>query len=262
MTTRPRYTIEARAGDCADHGQYGDALVEQFGAAPAWYGCPRCHFDRRHAADITVRSAGALDHSQRLLNERLLDAQIPLRFQLESLDTWHAYSDVAKAQTWSMASGYVETFAENFEAGRGVMLLGTVGTGKTHLACGILQAVIRNFAAQGATGLYISAGDVIRSIKETFGGQGKTEAQVYSGLMEPTLLVIDEIGAQHGTDFERQVLFEVINGRYERVLPTIVVSNLGVVDLRQCMGDRAVDRLRDRGGIVGLLRGESKRGGE
>jgi DNA replication protein DnaC len=260
MSARPRYTIEARVGACAEHGQYGDALVEQFGAEPAWYGCPRCHFDRRHADDIRIRAGGALVQSERVLNERLLDSGIPLRFQGCTLDNWKAAGDDAKAKAWSMATGYVEAFSENFEVGRSMMLLGQVGTGKTHLAAGMLQAIIREFCTQGLVGRYATAGGIIRSVKETFGTHGKTESQVYADLVAPHLLVIDEVGVQHGTDFERQVLFEVINGRYERTRPTIVLGNVGIPELRQCLGDRVVDRLRDRGGLVALFRWESARG--
>lgn len=260
MTTRPRYTIETRAGVCGEHGQYPNALVEQFGADPAWYGCPRCHFDRRHAADASEWATGMIEHTNRQANQRLLESRIPLRFQQATLDNWVAGNDAGKVRAWSVATGYVEAFSENAGVGRCIMLLGKVGTGKTHLATAMLQQAIRYFGAQGMTGLYTTAGGIIRSVKDTFGAQGKTESQVYADLISPNLLVIDEVGVQNGTDFERQVLFEVINGRYERVRPTIVVSNLGIVDLRQCLGDRAVDRLRDRGGLVELFRWESARG--
>ncbi|EPM91289.1 IstB ATP binding domain-containing protein, partial [Pseudomonas syringae pv. actinidiae ICMP 19070] len=132
--------------------------------------------------------------------------------------------------------------------------------GKTHLATAMLQQVIRYFGAQGVCGLYATAGSIIRSIKETFGSQIKTESQVYADLIAPHLLVIDEMGLQNGTDFERQVLFEVINGRYEQLKPTIIVSNLSITDLKVSMGDRAVDRLRDRGGLVCVFRWPSARG--
>ncbi|WP_252495903.1 ATP-binding protein, partial [Escherichia coli] len=66
-------------------------------------------------------------------------------------------------------------------------------------------------------------------------------------------MVIDEVGAQHGTDFERQVLFQVVNGRYERLLPTILISNLSLVDIRRFIGDRVIDRLCDANGEVVLL---------
>jgi len=260
MTIRPKYTIETRAGECEHHGQYPNSLIEQFGSDPAWYGCPRCHFDARHTADLDISGKAALVQRQRMLNERLLSAGIPLRFQTCSLDTWAAGDDAAKLKAWNYATGYVEAFSENFEVGRSMMLLGQVGTGKTHLATGILQQVIRNFGSQGLLGRYVTAGGIIRSVKDTFGNQGKTESQVYADLIEPHLLVIDEVGVQHGTDFERTVLFEVINGRYEQLKPTIVVSNLGLPDLRLCLGDRAVDRLRDKGGLVALFRWDSARG--
>lgn len=255
-----KHTIDTAQRDCADHGQFNDVLVEQFGAEPAWHGCPRCQFDKRHAADIVTRTAGVTIHRDRLMNERLLDAGIPLRFQSCSLDTWAAGDSQDKLRAWHMATGYVDAFAENFPLGRSMMLLGQVGTGKTHLATGILQQVIRNFAAQGLAGRYTTAGGIIRSVKDTFGAQGKTESQVYADLVAPYLLIIDEVGVQHGTDFERTVLFEVVNGRYEQMKPTIIVSNLGMADLRNCLGDRAVDRLRDKGGLVVLFRWDSARG--
>lgn len=260
MSLRARYTIDNRPSVCAEHGQYLNCRVEQFGADPIWYGCPRCDFDNRHSADITVRAGGVLVHTERLLNARLLDTCIPVRFQQATLENWVAGNDEAKARVWNVATGFVEGFAENYDAGRCMMLLGQLGTGKTHLATAMLQQVIRYFGAQGVRGLYVTAGGIIRSIKETFGSQTKTESQAYADLIAPHLLVIDEVGLQNGTDFERQVLFEVINGRYEQLKPTIVVSNLSITDLKLSMGDRAVDRLRDRGGIVCLFRWPSARG--
>lgn len=255
-----KFTIQTAQRDCEAHGQFTDCLVEQFGANPSWYGCSRCQFDKRHAQEYETRTAGVTIHRDRLMNERLLEAGIPPRFQNCSLDTWVAGSNDEKLRAWHTATGFVDAFSDNFRIGRSMMLLGKVGTGKTHLATGILQQVIRNFGSQGLIGRYTTAGGIIRAVKETFGSHSKTESQVYADLVEPHLLVIDEVGVQHGTDFERTVLFEVINGRYEQLKPTIVVSNLGMGDLRQCLGDRAVDRLRDKGGLAMLFRWESARG--
>ncbi|AVI87308.1 ATP-binding protein [Pseudomonas syringae] len=260
MTTQPRYAVENRSGVCSIHGQYTNALVEQFGAGPIWYGCPRCEFDSRHSPDISVRAGGTLLHTDRLLNARLLDTCIPARFQQATLENWVAGSDDAKTKAWNVATSFVEAFAENYQAGRCVMLLGQVGTGKTHLAAAVLQQVIRYFGNQGVTGLYTTASAIIRSVKGTFGNPAKTESQVYADLIAPHLLVIDEVGLQNGTDFERATLFEVINGRYEQLKPTIIVSNLSITDLKLSMGDRTVDRLRDRGGLVCLFRWPSARG--
>ncbi|ENO7364325.1 DNA replication protein DnaC, partial [Proteus mirabilis] len=59
-----------------------------------------------------------------------------------------------------------------------------------------------------------------------------------------------EIGVQYGTDSERNILFEVINDRYEDLLPTILVSNLPVVDLQKMLGERVVDRLLQGGTVL------------
>ena len=259
MTTKPKYTLETRAGECQVDGKFADHLVQQFGADPVWFGCPRCHFDARHSQDFDQRSKVVGIHRDRLLNERLLDAGIPDRFMRCTLDNWIAEAP-AQVQALAACGGFVEAFGENFAAGRSAMLLGTVGTGKTHLGAAMLQAVIREHAHDGLRGLYATAGSIIRDVKASFGNRGRTEADVYADLIRPDLLVIDEVGVQHGTDFERQVLFEVINGRYEKIKPTIVVSNLGVTELRQCLGDRAVDRLRDKSGIVVVFRWASARG--
>lgn len=259
MTTTPKYTLETRAGECPEHGNLPNHLVQQFAADPVWLGCPRCQFDGRHSQDLDQRTKAAGIHRARLLNERLLDAGIPDRFMGCALHNWSADTP-AKVQALAACGGFVEAFEENFAVGRSVMLLGTVGTGKTHLGTAMLQAVIREHALDGLVGLYATAGSIIRDVKATFGNRGRTEADVYADLIRPDLLVIDEVGVQHGTDFERQVLFEVINGRYEKIKPTIVVSNLGVPELRQCLGDRAVDRLRDKSGIVVVFRWASARG--
>lgn len=259
MTSKPKYTLETRAGDCREHGRFPDHLVQQFGTDPVWFGCPRCHFDARHSQDLDQRVPAVNTQRGRLLNERLMDAGIPERFMGCTLANW-SVSTPAQSQAMAACGGFVEAFEENFAVGRSAMLLGTVGTGKTHLGTAMLQAVIREYALEGLRGLYATAGSIIRDVKATFGNRGRTEADVYEDLIRPDLLVIDEVGVQHGTDFERQVLFEAINGRYERVKPTIVVSNLGVTELRQCLGDRAVDRLRDKSGIVVVFRWASARG--
>ncbi|MEA9994304.1 ATP-binding protein [Pseudomonas sp. 10B1] len=260
MSHKPKYTLETRAGQCGDHGQYGNDLVEQFIGDAVWLGCPRCHFDNRHSSDNVVRAAAVTIQRDRLMNERLLESGIQPRFRECSLVNWDAGTEPAKAKALAMTTGFTEAFAENHAVGRSVMLLGTVGTGKTHLATAMLQQAIREHAQDGLRGLYATAGSIIREVKATFGNLDRTEASVYADLVRPDLLVIDEVGVQHGTDFERQVLFEVINGRYEQVKPTIIVSNLGIPELRECLGDRAVDRLRDKGGLVVLFRWASARG--
>ncbi|MBM9968268.1 ATP-binding protein, partial [Pseudomonas aeruginosa] len=155
---------------------------------------------------------------------------------------------------------YADDFASNWKVGRSLMLLGTMGTGKTHLACAIIQQVLRTEGLAGATARYITAPDLILGVKDTFGRKGKSESEVYESLHAPDLLVIDELGAQGGTEYELGLLHEVIDRRYREMRPTVVVSNMSAQEVAKYIGDRAVDRLRENGGkAVGFTWGSARR---
>ena len=54
-------------------------------------------------------------------------------------------------------------------------------------------------------------------------------------------------------------VFDVINGRYEEELPTVIISNLDVAGVKEIIGDRCIDRLRQDGGKVIAFDWESQR---
>ncbi|MNH28587.1 DNA replication protein DnaC [compost metagenome] len=115
------------------------------------------------------------------------------------------------------------------------------------------------------TAAYRTLGVILQSIRATFdGGSGQTEGSILDALVRPALLVLDEVGAskEAPSDFELSRLFSIINGRYERMLPTIVISNLDVRELPAAMGERSADRLREGGVIVLPFNWESQRGKE
>ena len=67
------------------------------------------------------------------------------------------------------------------------------------------------------------------------------------------LLIIDEVGVQRGSDFEKETFFDVINERYENMRPTIILSNLTIEEIKVFLGERVFDRLRENGGKAFLL---------
>lgn len=251
--------LKTKTAKCLEHGEYKNHLIESFSGDHFWQGCTRCQFDAYHSGDDAVSKAAGIVHRERQLNLALMASGIPPRFRGATLESYltttnHEQQEIARRQ----CHGYAEGFEDHWRVGRSMMLLGAVGTGKTHLGCAVAQSVIRSF---GAAALYTSALDIIRDIKSTFGkGAELSEREVYAALRAPDLLVIDEVGVQHGSDFERQVLFEVINDRYKNLDPTIVISNLSIQGLRKCLGDRAVDRLSDADGPTVLFNWASARG--
>ena len=75
----------------------------------------------------------------------------------------------------------------------------------------------------------------------------------------PDLLILDEVGHQHGSDAERLTLFDVINARYEQCRPTLLITNLSLSGLREYLDDRPWRFCSEGGGRVLVFDWQSQR---
>ena len=233
---------------CPVHGTVDGAEVEQFDGSYQVRTCRRCQWEAMNTADTRSEA-----HAQALcrrkatvLNELLIGSGITPRFAACTLGSFITDAESEKVRAFSTCQAYVDQFEENYRAGRSLILSGNVGTGKTHLASGMVQHVIRQF---GAVAVIVSAAEIIRIAKGAMvRGAEYTEHDVITELAGIDLLVIDEVGAQKGSEYELGLLHEVIDRRYQLLHPTVVVSNLPASALGQFIGDRALDRLRQNGG--------------
>ena len=82
----------------------------------------------------------------------------------------------------------------------------------------------------------------------THGGGGDALEAVRAA--QPDLLILDEIGVQIGSEHEKLLLFDVLNGRYQQCRPTILISNLSGSDLEAYLGQRVMDRYRECGAVL------------
>ncbi|TFL14451.1 AAA family ATPase [Pusillimonas caeni] len=199
-----------------------------------------------------------LDEAQRLENEQRARQQqadwerarlqnlfnraaIPPRFEDRSLENYATELD-GQAKALRIAKQYADTFDEN--EGVSLIFCGGVGSGKTHLAIGIAKQIMQGYRSA----LFMSVMGAVRSVKETWRDSDISERKALQNLIEPDLLILDEVGVQFGSDTEKLILFEIINGRYENRRSTILISNLAMDKLTEYLGERVVDRLREGGG--------------
>ncbi len=221
---------------CEKHGAYVDQQY-RFG----WVGCQACHQERRQTEDAERQRQQKAEWERARL-QRLFDrAAIPPRFEDRSLDTYVVECD-GQTKALAIAKQYAGTFDEN--EGTSLIFCGGVGSGKTHLAIGIAKEIMSSYRSA----LFMSVMGAVRSVKETWRDSEISEREALQNLIDPDLLILDEVGVQFGSDTEKLILFEIINGRYENRRATILISNLAIDALTQYLGERVVDRLREGGG--------------
>lgn len=243
--------------------------------------CPTCIAEelagassRDNAALRAAREALEVERKREALAKRWEQALIPSRFAEYTLDTFplpKVGERGAEAARTALAQcrTYLARWSEHRRRGGNLILVGPPGTGKTGLACGVANAIVRT---HNGTALYQSAYGIVRHQRDTWGRKGKTETQALQDLLAPDLLLVDEVGVQLGTEAEMNLLFEVLNGRYAERRPALIVSNLPVQawtdatgnsrpGLRSFLGQRLWDRLQDDGSAVVRCDWQSLRGG-
>lgn len=240
------------SGECAIHGQVDMSEVEQLDGSMLARGCKRCAWEALHTSPRDS-AEHALASAQRKAEETmaaLIGAGITPRFAGATFDSFRIGAGSSQVHALEACRDYAASFPQNFRAGRSLLLTGNVGCGKTHLA----SAIVRTVVADHCRALIIPAGDIVSIARASMvPGSGYTDRDVVLHLGGLDLLVIDEVGCQKGSEYELGLLHNIIDRRYQAVLPTVLISNLGPDGLKAYIGDRALDRLRQNGGeLVGF----------
>lgn len=138
-------------------------------------------------------------------------------------------------------------------AGRGIYLWSkTCGSGKTFLSVALAKSVMTKYNLRMR---FITAPDYVQAVGDSYKRERgeRDETQIYR---ECDLLVLDDIGAQIGRDWQQQELFKLINQRNSNGLITIYTSNSAPENLN--VDDRTKSRIMDKS-IVILMPEESIR---
>lgn len=248
---------DVEQANCAEHGPYEQRITRVLGREFRSH-CPTC-VERDEAEATERRRAMEAWERRRNLEFRLGRAAIPKRFAEKSFAEYRA-DNAGQVKALRVCREFSENFPNHARAGRCLLMLGTPGTGKTHLGAAIANDVIQ---AHGCTAVYRTIGSVFQDIRDSYSDRSdKTEGDILGPLIAADLLVLDEIGVskEQPSDFELRTTFAIINGRYEQCRPTVIISNLEVEEVKVALGERSADRLREGGVIVLLFSWDSARG--
>ena len=132
---------------------------------------------------------------------------------------------------------YAEHFGEMLEKNQGLLFYGGVGTGKTYSA-----ACIANYLLCRRWSVVMTSFVKLLNSMQTF---REDDSVMLNRLNRAKLLIIDDLGAERGTDFALEKVYDIIDSRYRARLPVILTTNLGIDELKQATDIRYA-RIYDR----------------
>lgn len=179
----------------------------------------------RCACECSVAQNKREDEEKRKRDRmQYLDSMRRTGFPDAEMREWtFAKSDHTDQKNENIARRYVANFNAMRSQGTGLLLCGSVGTGKSFLAAAIANELI----SQGTPCLMTNFSRIISRISEKFGGDQK----YLDNLNRFDLLIIDDLGAERDTEYMWEKVMDVIDARYRAGLPLIVTTNLNPKDL-------------------------------
>jgi len=203
--------------------------------------CPHCNgsgWVPLSGDSLRVEACGCQGDLRR--RTRITAAQIPRRYYHCRIDNFHDRNSAVLVSAKRRVQEFVDIWPAQRD-GRGLLLMGGCGVGKTHLAVAALLEIIHD----GKPGrmLFCNFQDLIQEIQASFNNdQVPSKSELLQPLIEADLLVLDELGSQKPSLFVHDILYYVINSRYNDERTTLFTTNYAD-DLAERIGDRLRSRL-------------------
>ncbi|MCL6455082.1 MAG: ATP-binding protein [Alicyclobacillus sp.] len=194
---------------------------------------------QRDAERKAQREAEERHREQERIERLFQTSGLPARWRHRTFDGFQRTD--ANRDAFDRAKQY----ADGFDAteGRGLLFTGSVGTGKTHLAAAITMQLI----SRGHWVVFGTITSLLNDIRHTYDDDARESmADVLRRLKRCELLVIDDLGKERVTDWVEEVVFEVINARYDDNKALVVTTNLPLRAVRENyprVGEALVDRI-------------------
>lgn len=181
-------------------------------------------------------------------------AGIPERFKEADFANFKVTFENGEALRAAMS--LVKHFEDQEKHGRGLVLVGPVGVGKTHL----IVSALKNLIAKGTSSRYIYAPDLLGMLR------GRSRDAEDASLLDITfrelcserVIAIDDVGIDRDTDWTVAQFTRILDGRYRTKKVTILGTNLGLEDLESAVGARSMSRLLESNDVVQMA-GEDRR---
>ena len=132
-------------------------------------------------------------------------------------------------QSLIIAKNFVKDYEEMKKENIGLLFYGSVGSGKTYLACSIANALIEQYQV----GVKIrNFAQIINELQK--GGFDIDKNAYIESLVNTSVLILDDLGIERDTSYAKEQVYNIVNNRYLKQKPTIFTTNLSYDTILNC----------------------------
>ncbi len=229
-------------------GGYPDDAAEEAGFDAEAHACPMCGglgYVRREVPLGHPNFGRALVCPHRR-DELIIARTSELRTAANMAALSHMTFEGFQLQPYEMSEKMLRSLRAAYDAAREfaaeprgwLVLTGTYGSGKTHLAA----AIANERLLSGRAALFIVVPDLLDHLRATYSpGSNVTYDERFEAIKNAPVLLLDDLGAQSSTPWAAEKLFQLLNYRYAAQLPTVITTNQRLEDIEERLRSRLQD---------------------
>ena len=151
------------------------------------------------------------------------------------------FKDYEQTEGNTMAFKSCTNYAKDFELAlrnkrNGLFITGGCGVGKSHLAFATANYLIKN----GYSVIAMTMIDLLLKLKSSFNGGKRTEEEILKIYEDCDLLIIDDLGKEKPTEWALQMIYSIVDRRYNAYKPIIITTNFNADELIKKLGDSSI----------------------
>ena len=177
-------------------------------------------------------------------------SRIPSRYEHCEFDSYHPELGGPGREKREQALATSKKFVQEYPLEKtGLILIGPIGVGKTHLAVSILRELILR---KGIPGLFYDYRELLKQVQNSYNASVQTtELEILRPIFEAEVLVLDELGAVKPSEWVWDTVSLILNTRYNDKRTTIITTNFSDQPAGQSSGARSAAREETLGDRIG-----------
>lgn len=172
------------------------------------------------------------------LNSIIKNSLMDEKFKDSTFDNWD--KERGNKKMYNIGTKYADSFLKMKEENVGLLIYGNPGNGKSYTTACIANKLINDMVPV----VCVSIDGLLKKIQNTYNSHGKEgEDSILRNLANAELLIIDDLGTEHYTEWSATKIYNILDSRYRNQLPLIVTTNFSLEKLKQMYHERTFDRL-------------------